>query len=87
MKKKLFSVVIQKDKKGYVATCLDIQGCYSQGSTYKQVLANIKDVIKLCLSDKKVNRVLLEREVAQSKLEAKRGIGKIYTSVDALMRE
>jgi predicted RNase H-like HicB family nuclease len=51
MKKQLFSVVIEKDKHGYVATCPRIQGCYSYGSTYEQVTANIKDAIKLCLAD------------------------------------
>ena len=51
MRKQLFSVVIEKDKHGYAATCPSIQGCYSQGGTYEQALANIKDAIKLCLAD------------------------------------
>ena len=51
MRKQLISVVIEKDKHGYAATCPSIQGCYSQGSTYEQVIANIKDAIKLCLTD------------------------------------
>jgi predicted RNase H-like HicB family nuclease len=51
MRKQLFSVVIEKDNHGYAATCPSIQGCYSQGSTYEQVVANIKDAIKLCLAD------------------------------------
>ena len=51
MRKQLVSVVIEKDKHGYAAICPSIQGCYSQGSTYEQVVANIKDAIKLCLAD------------------------------------
>jgi predicted RNase H-like HicB family nuclease len=51
MRKQLVSVVIEKDKHGYAATCPSIQGCYSQGSTYEQVIENIKDAIKLCLAD------------------------------------
>ncbi len=51
MQKKPFPIGIEKDKHGYVASCPCIQGCYSQGSTYEQVIANIKDVIKLCLAD------------------------------------
>ena len=51
MRKQLFSVVIEKDKHGYAAVCPSIQGCYSQGGTYEQAIANIKDAIKLCLAD------------------------------------
>jgi hypothetical protein len=46
-----------------------------------------RETTKLERAIKKASRVLLELEVAQSKWEAKRGVGKIYTSVDALMRD
>lgn len=36
---------------------------------------------------KKASRALLEFQVAQAKWERAHGIGKIYTSVDALMRD
>jgi hypothetical protein len=36
---------------------------------------------------KKASRALLEFEVAQSKWEASKGIGKVYSSVDRLMRD
>lgn len=36
---------------------------------------------------KKASRALLEFEVAQSKWEAKNGLGKVYSSVDAIMRD
>lgn len=51
MKKHYFSVVVEKDKHGYTATCPAIQGCYSQGNTYEEAVANIRDAIKLCLED------------------------------------
>jgi len=41
------SVVIEKDKDGYFAYCPELQGCYTQGETYEEVLENIKDAIKL----------------------------------------
>jgi single-stranded DNA-binding protein len=36
---------------------------------------------------KKASRVLLEFQVAQAKWERAHGIGKIYSSVDALIRD
>ena len=47
MKIQNFSVIIEQDRKGFVAECLDLQGCYTQGKTYEEVVKNIKDAIKL----------------------------------------
>jgi len=33
----------------YIAKCLDIPGCVSEGATRDEALANIHDAIKLCL--------------------------------------
>lgn len=49
-----FSVVIEKDTDGYYAFCPELQGCYTQGDTYEDVSANIKDAIKLHLEDRMV---------------------------------
>jgi len=46
------SVVIEKDRDGYFAYCPELQGCYSQGKTYEEVLENIKDAIKLHIEDR-----------------------------------
>ncbi|WP_456475263.1 type II toxin-antitoxin system HicB family antitoxin [Candidatus Pyrohabitans sp.] len=46
------SVVIEKDKDGYFAYCPELQGCYTQGDTYEEVLENIKDAIKLHIKDR-----------------------------------
>ena len=51
-----FSVVIEHDKRGFVAECLDLQGCYTQGKTYEEVVKNIKDAIKLHLEDRIAKR-------------------------------
>jgi len=45
------SIIIEKDVYGYFAYCPEIQGCYTQGSTYEEVVENIKDVIKLHLEE------------------------------------
>jgi len=52
MKIQNFSVIIEQDNKGFVAECLDLQGCYTQGKTYEEVVKNIKDAIKLHLADR-----------------------------------
>lgn len=35
-----FSVIIEKDQDGYFASCPELQGCYTQGSTYEEALEN-----------------------------------------------
>jgi predicted RNase H-like HicB family nuclease len=57
-----FPVIIERDKDGYFATCPDLQGCYSQGDTYEEVLENITSVIKLHIEDRKAE----DEEVNQS---------------------
>nr|ADI87683.1 hypothetical protein LW2_0080 [uncultured Nitrospirae bacterium MY2-3C] len=47
-----FSVVIEKDSDGYFAFCPKLQGCYTQGDTYEEVIENIKDAIQLHIEDR-----------------------------------
>lgn len=47
-----FSVVIEKDKDGYFAFCPALQGCYTQGDSYEEVMENIKDAIRLHVEDR-----------------------------------
>lgn len=55
-----FPVLIELDEDGfYVAECPLFEGCYTQGKTMPDVLKNIREVIRLCLSEKK-NRQLFE---------------------------
>jgi len=54
-------IVIEKDKSGYFVFCPDLQGCYSQGKTYEEVLENIKDAIKLHIQDRRANKEILNR--------------------------
>ncbi|MGH7376214.1 MAG: type II toxin-antitoxin system HicB family antitoxin [Candidatus Methylomirabilales bacterium] len=52
MKRYRFSVVIEKDREGYSAFCPELQGCYTQGATYEEVLESIKDAIRLHVEDR-----------------------------------
>ncbi len=45
-------VVLEKDSDGYFAYCPSLQGCYSQGDTYEEALANIEDVMRLHIEDR-----------------------------------
>lgn len=52
MKKKYkLSVIVEKDKDGYFAFSPEVQGCYTQGDTYEEVMENIKDALRLHLED------------------------------------
>lgn len=45
-----FRVLVEQDEDGvFVASVPSLQGCYTEGDTFEEVLDNIKDVIKLHL--------------------------------------
>ena len=48
-----FKVFLEPDQDygGYVVVCPSIPGCYSQGKTVPEALANIREAIDLCLED------------------------------------
>ena len=50
-----FAIVVEKDKEGYFAYCPELQGCYTQGETFEEVIENIKDAIKLHVGDRLAN--------------------------------
>lgn len=45
----LLNVLIEKDKDGYFARILELDGCVSQGDTYEEALFNIKEAGELYL--------------------------------------
>ncbi|RPI03119.1 MAG: type II toxin-antitoxin system HicB family antitoxin [Zetaproteobacteria bacterium] len=47
-----YKVILEPDETGgYVVSCPSLPGCYSQGETVGEALANIKEAIELCLED------------------------------------
>ena len=48
-----FKVLLEPDEEagGYVITCPALPGCYSQGETVDEAMANIREAIELCLED------------------------------------
>lgn len=47
-----FSVVVEKDPDGYFVSCPELQGCYTQGTSYEEALDNIRDAIRLHVEDR-----------------------------------
>lgn len=52
MKSLTLPVVIESDADGYFVSCPVLQGCYSQGATYEEAIANIRDAIRLHIEDR-----------------------------------
>ncbi len=48
-------IVIEKDEDGYFVYCPTLQGCYTQGDTYEEAVANIEDAIRLHVEDRVEN--------------------------------
>lgn len=47
-----FKVLLEPDEDGgYFVVCPSLQACHSQGETVEEALANIKEVIEMCLDD------------------------------------
>ncbi|MFK0417744.1 type II toxin-antitoxin system HicB family antitoxin [Campylobacter coli] len=49
MKLASINIIIEKDQDGYFARILELEGCVSQGNTYEETLANIKEAGELYL--------------------------------------
>jgi antitoxin HicB len=56
-----FKVFLERDENygGYAVDCPSLPGCYSQGKTVEEALANIREAIELCLEDVDELRALL----------------------------
>lgn len=49
MRNLTFPIIIERDKDGFYAECPALEGCSSQGSTYREALHNIKEAVQLYL--------------------------------------
>jgi predicted RNase H-like HicB family nuclease len=55
MQRLTFPVILERDECGYFVSCTALQGCYSQGETYEEAMANIKDAVRLHVQDRLAN--------------------------------
>ena len=52
MKQQDFYVIIERDEDGmYIGEVPQLPACYSQGETIDQLMANMREVIALCLEE------------------------------------
>jgi predicted RNase H-like HicB family nuclease len=65
------SIVIERDKDGYYAYCPELEGCQTQGDTFEEVIANIKEAIELYLETLSVEerKSFLSQEILTTTLE------------------
>jgi predicted RNase H-like HicB family nuclease len=47
-----FSAIVGHDADGYWARCPELQGCYTQGRDYEEVLGNLREAVTLHVEDK-----------------------------------
>ena len=58
--KREFYVIIERDEDGYyVGEVPQLKACYSQGETIDELMANMKEVIELCL-ESEINEIIPE---------------------------
>jgi predicted RNase H-like HicB family nuclease len=51
--KRLFPVILERDEAGFfVATNPALPGCYSQGKSMDEALANVREATEACLADR-----------------------------------
>ena len=67
------SAIIEHDRHGYYSYCPELPGCQSQGDSFEEAVANIREAIKLYLSTLSVaeRRALSSREIVTTSLEVK----------------
>ena len=46
-----FYVIIERDEDGYVGEVPQLRACYSQGRTLDELMANMREVVELCLEE------------------------------------
>lgn len=67
------SAVIEKDDFGYYAYCPELKGCQTQGDTFEEALANIKEAVELYLEtlSEKERQSIISREIITTSFEVK----------------
>jgi predicted RNase H-like HicB family nuclease len=65
------SVVIERDEHGYFAYSPELKGCYTQGDTLDEVMANVREAVALYVDtlSEEERASLLSREVLTTAIE------------------
>ncbi len=67
------SILIEKDEYGYYAYCPQLEGCQTQGDSFEEVVANIKEAVELYLEIllEEEKKDVLSKEILTKTLEVK----------------
>ena len=53
-----FFVIVERDEDGmYIGEAPNLPACYSQGRTIDELMANMREVIELCLEDSELTNM------------------------------
>ena len=65
------SVVIERDDFGYYAYSPELEGCQTQGESFEEVMANIREAIELYLEtlSEEEKQAALSKEILTTSLE------------------
>jgi predicted RNase H-like HicB family nuclease len=65
------SVVIEKDDFGYYAYSPELEGCQTQGDSFEEVMANIREAVELYLGtlSAEERQAVLSKEILTTSLE------------------
>ena len=65
------SVVVEKDNFGYYAYSPELEGCQSQGDSFEEVMANIREAVELYLEtlSEEEKQAVLSKEILTTSLE------------------
>ena len=65
-----FTIVVEQDEDGvFIGSCPAMQGCYAQGDTYDEVVANLEDVVRLHVEARRSQGEPIPIEIAIDKVE------------------
>lgn len=65
------NVVFEKDENGYYVFAPELPGCHSQGETFEEASANIREAVELYLStlSQSEKKELLSKEILTTSIE------------------
>ncbi len=65
------NVVIEKDADGFYAYCPELPGCQSQGNTFEEIMANIREAAELYLEtlSPSAQRKLSKKQILTTAME------------------
>lgn len=65
------SVVVERDEYGFYAFCPELPGCQTQGDTFEEAMANIREAAELYLEtlDEDAKRACLSHEIINVSME------------------